>query len=182
MLASPAKKSSQSPVKNRLTEQNFWGLPEIVRQIYGKRGIERLYPWQTECLSNDNVLLKGRNLVYSVPTSGGKTLPAEIHLMRMVVLKEKKALLVLPCTMIPRLCNQCSHFLVVSIVLEKARSMSAFGKELRFPIEVRMQHTAPRSPPRLALLRFKWPDPCSAGQVALDMHDRESESPYQSDD
>lgn len=127
------------------------------------------------------MLLRGRNLVYSVPTSGGKTLPAEIHLMRMVVLKEKKALLVLPCTILIRLCDQFSHLLVVSIVLEKARSMSAFGKELRFPIEVRMLHGS-RSLSRLAILRFKWSYPCSAREVALDLYHREGESPYQSDD
>jgi hypothetical protein len=42
-------------------------------QTYAEHGVGRLYDWQVECLSQEGVM-DGRNLVYSAPTSGGKTM------------------------------------------------------------------------------------------------------------
>lgn len=50
-----------------------WGLPKEVCERYKAHGIEELYRWQVECLCSDGVL-QGKNLVYSAPTSSGKTL------------------------------------------------------------------------------------------------------------
>jgi hypothetical protein len=115
---------------------NMWGLPYIVQEIYAKRGITQFYEWQIECLSSptllgvrfrhyisivySNGLNKGRNLIYSLPTSGGKTLVAEITLLRWAILHRKKTLLVLP---------------YVSIVTEKVKSLKEFGKRLNFTVD-----------------------------------------------
>ena len=48
---------------------------------YADEGICRLFAWQAAALSLPGVL-DGRNLVYTAPTSGGKTLVAEILLLR----------------------------------------------------------------------------------------------------
>lgn len=51
--------------------------------------------WQEECLSLPSVV-SGKNLIYSLPTSGGKTLVAEMLIMKELICKEKDAMLVLP--------------------------------------------------------------------------------------
>jgi len=61
-----------------------------------------------------------KNLVYCVPTSGGKTLVAELMIMREMLLNKKDALFVFP---------------FVSIVQEKIRSLISFSFELDFVIE-----------------------------------------------
>eukprot|EP01125_Pyxidicula_operculata_P007476 TRINITY_DN2542_c0_g1_i3.p1 TRINITY_DN2542_c0_g1~~TRINITY_DN2542_c0_g1_i3.p1 ORF type:complete len:468 (-),score=79.14 TRINITY_DN2542_c0_g1_i3:253-1656(-) len=101
------------------TVDNFWGLPMIVKEIFASKKITKFYDWQIECLSSQT-LLQGGNLIYSLPTSGGKTLVAEITLLRTVILKNKKALFVLP---------------FVSIVTEKVQSLEEFGRKLSFQVE-----------------------------------------------
>jgi hypothetical protein len=78
-----------------------------VKEIYARRGITNFYDWQLECLNSPS-LLNGKNLIFSLPTSGGKTLVAEITLLRWAVLHQKKTLFVLPCN---------SHFFRVSLSL-----------------------------------------------------------------
>eukprot|EP00741_Cyanophora_paradoxa_P020320 tig00021246_g19612.t1 len=59
-----------------------YGVPEAVAAAYAqRRRIAEMYPWQAECLGQEGVL-GGRNLVYCAPTSGGKTLVAEVLLIR----------------------------------------------------------------------------------------------------
>ena len=51
--------------------------------------------WQKECLCLPRVL-DGGNLIYSLPTGGGKTLVAEILILRQLLLLQRDVLLVLP--------------------------------------------------------------------------------------
>ncbi|XP_021894934.1 helicase and polymerase-containing protein TEBICHI-like isoform X2 [Carica papaya] len=79
--------------KNNLELSNW--LPSEICNIYRKKGISKLYPWQVECLQVDGVLQR-RNLVYCASTSAGKSFVAEILMLRQVISSGKMALLVLP--------------------------------------------------------------------------------------
>ena len=83
-----------------------WGLPECVVEAYREKGITAMFPWQAECLlaapSAGPGPLHGGNLVYSAPTSAGKTLVAELLMMKRVFETGKKALLILPFVSLAR--------------------------------------------------------------------------------
>ncbi|XP_078050006.1 DNA polymerase theta [Augochlora pura] len=73
-----------------------WGLPPNILQKYEARGVKEMFTWQVECLSNHKVMEEKRNLVYSAPTSAGKTLVAEILMIKTVLEMRKKAIFILP--------------------------------------------------------------------------------------
>ena len=83
------------------TSVSSWGLPSAVVDCYAKAGLTELFPWQVECLSLDGVL-DGHNLVYSAPTSAGKTLVAELIALKRTVDTTRKALFVLPYVSVAR--------------------------------------------------------------------------------
>jgi len=66
------KASLRSSSILKLQLQN-WGLPSAVIQKYAEKKITTLFPWQVDCLQTGKVLV-GSNLIYSAPTSSGKTL------------------------------------------------------------------------------------------------------------
>ncbi|KAK1730722.1 DEAD/DEAH box helicase [Colletotrichum acutatum] len=75
----------------------YYGLPRsLVRNFYSL-GIKIMYPWQKACLRGPGLLAGEGNLVYGAPTGGGKSLVADVLMLKRV-LEEKnaKALLVLP--------------------------------------------------------------------------------------
>ncbi|CAM9107353.1 unnamed protein product [Choristocarpus tenellus] len=75
-----------------------YGIPEEVVLSYSSRGVKQLFLWQAHCLRVDEgKALSGGNLVYCAPTSGGKTLVAEVLLLRALLQhKGTMALFVVP--------------------------------------------------------------------------------------
>uniref|UniRef100_A0A8D2DK30 Helicase, POLQ like n=1 Tax=Sciurus vulgaris TaxID=55149 RepID=A0A8D2DK30_SCIVU len=98
----------------------FYSLPSKVRDLYVQfKGIEKLYEWQHTCLTLSSVQER-KNLIYSLPTSGGKTLVAEILMLQELLCRRKDVLMILP---------------YVAIVQEKISGLSSFGIELGFFVE-----------------------------------------------
>ncbi|KAK4310065.1 hypothetical protein Pmani_018339 [Petrolisthes manimaculis] len=96
----------------------FYGLPSsVARLLKEHRGISQLYEWQEECIRAGS---DGSNLLICQPTSGGKTLVAEIIILQHILLRRRHAIFVLP---------------YVALVQEKVRGLSIFGVELGFLVE-----------------------------------------------
>jgi DNA polymerase theta len=93
-----------------------------VCQAYANMGATELFEWQIQCLQSTEALT-GENLVYSAPTSSGKTLVAEILMLRC------------QCAL------QCSKrvlfvVLPVSIVLDKVESLRQISNLKEVPINI----------------------------------------------
>lgn len=78
-----------------------YGLPAKLVANFASLGIRTIYPWQKQCLLGPGLLTGEKNLVYSAPTGGGKSLVADVLMLKRVLdvdgdLKDAKALLVLP--------------------------------------------------------------------------------------
>eukprot|EP01080_Neovahlkampfia_damariscottae_P003704 gene3704-6593_t len=100
--------------------EGLFELPPLYRTLLKEyRKFQNFYDWQYEVL-NDERLADGTNLIYSLPTSGGKTLVAEILMMRNLIVKQKKVLFIVP---------------YVSLVEEKRVQLELFGDELGFQVE-----------------------------------------------
>eukprot|EP00755_Sulcionema_specki_P007540 Sspe_Gene.38545::Locus_18578_Transcript_2_2_Confidence_0.500_Length_1645::g.38545::m.38545/K19178/HELQ; POLQ-like helicase len=98
----------------------FAGLPPIVRETYAaRRGIKQLYQWQHEVLTHPAVV-GGGNLVFSLPTSGGKSLVAEVLLLRSLFVQGKSGILIMP---------------YVALVDEKLAAFDLFTDTLDFDLE-----------------------------------------------
>lgn len=64
----------------------LWGLdPALLRYLCRNLRIDDLYPWQARCLALPGVAEGIQDLLYSAPTSGGKTMVAELLLLLRVV-------------------------------------------------------------------------------------------------
>ena len=92
----PPKRDIES-FPNRRVPLSYFGLPQYMLDYYAKKGVHELYEWQGRCLLMEGVL-EGRNLSYTAPTSGGKSLVAEILMCRRVFHnpRRNRALVVLP--------------------------------------------------------------------------------------
>ncbi|XP_064933489.1 DNA polymerase theta isoform X5 [Columba livia] len=104
-----------------------WGLPRAVLEKYHSLGVVQMFEWQAECLMLGQVL-EGKNLVYSAPTSAGKTLVAELLILKRVLETRKKALLILP---------------FVSVAKEKKCYLQALFQEVDVRVEGYMGSMVP---------------------------------------
>ncbi|XP_062984487.1 DNA polymerase theta [Elgaria multicarinata webbii] len=96
-----------------------WGLPKPVLEKYQGLGVFRMFQWQAECLMVGQVL-EGDNLVYSAPTSAGKTLVAELLILKRVLEIRKKALFILP---------------FISVAKEKKKYLQAVFQEVGVQVD-----------------------------------------------
>merc|ERR1719341_439237 len=98
----------------------FYGLPSKVVTLYQQhKRVTELFDWQKACLSTQAVKQK-TNLLYSLPTSSGKTMVAEIVMLQELLCYKKNVIFVLP---------------YVSIVQEKVRALAPFALELGFHLQ-----------------------------------------------
>ncbi|KAH6619643.1 hypothetical protein B0J18DRAFT_482223 [Chaetomium sp. MPI-SDFR-AT-0129] len=84
----------------------IYALPPKLTTNLANLGIRSIYPWQKQCLLHGPGLLAGEtNLVYSAPTGGGKSLVADVLMLKRVLGSKReggggmeggKAVLVLP--------------------------------------------------------------------------------------
>jgi ATP-dependent helicase YprA (DUF1998 family) len=91
--------STPGPDKNPLLSlaNPKYGLPERVVLNLASMGVHSIYPWQSSCLLGRGILSGEQNLVYTAPTGGGKSLVADILLLKKVIQQPtKEAILVLP--------------------------------------------------------------------------------------
>ncbi|XP_064071522.1 DNA polymerase theta-like [Vanessa tameamea] len=88
--------------RNLNKKLNNWGLPREIANKYELRGITEMFDWQVDCLANPKILSDCRNLLYSAPTSAGKTLVAEILTIKTVLERQKKVIIILPFVSIVR--------------------------------------------------------------------------------
>lgn len=109
-----------SPKRARTSAKDFYGLPKDVKQfLLQTKNIEDLYDWQYECLSLP-AFSNNRNVIYSLPTSGGKSLVAEVLILREIIIERKNVILLLP---------------FVSIVQEKIQDLLPFAMQYKFLVE-----------------------------------------------
>ena len=98
----PSKQRSAStpgPSQNPLLSLSHprYALPERLVKNLAASGINSIYPWQSSCLLGRGLLSGQKNLVYTAPTGGGKSLVADVLMLKRVIEDSaKKAILVLP--------------------------------------------------------------------------------------
>ncbi|XP_041066560.1 DNA polymerase theta [Carcharodon carcharias] len=116
-----------APTQQSMLLLSNWGLPKAVLEKYQSMKVVSIFEWQAECLTQHRVL-EGRNLVYSAPTSAGKTLVAELLILKGVLERRKKALFILP---------------FVSVAKEKMYYLQNLFQEAMVRVEGYMGSTSP---------------------------------------
>ncbi|KAG6032943.1 hypothetical protein E4U41_007071 [Claviceps citrina] len=94
-LISATPWSSHDPELN--LAHAVYALPPQIVSNFASVGINHIYPWQKNCLKGPGLLSGERNLVYCAPTGGGKSLVADLLMLKRVIQEPgAKALLILP--------------------------------------------------------------------------------------
>ncbi|KAL2853139.1 hypothetical protein BJX68DRAFT_234077 [Aspergillus pseudodeflectus] len=74
-----------------------FGLPASLVANFVSAGVCNIYPWQASCLSGQGLLEGKRHLIYTAPTGGGKSLVADVLMLKRIIENPScKAILVLP--------------------------------------------------------------------------------------
>ncbi|KAJ5788707.1 Helicase C-terminal [Penicillium paradoxum] len=93
--AASAPPPSQNPLLSLSNPK--YGLPPALTANFAELGVKNIYPWQASCLLAKGLLSGERHLVYTAPTGGGKSLVADVLLLKRIIENPgRKALLVLP--------------------------------------------------------------------------------------
>ncbi|KAK6100403.1 DEAD/DEAH box helicase family protein [Brugia pahangi] len=104
----------------RTSQSNAYKEMENICEIYRNlRNISKFYDWQNQCL-NDEHLISGKNMILSMTTGAGKTLVAEIVMLRELINRRRSCILVVP---------------YVAIAQEKVYSLSLFEDKFNICIE-----------------------------------------------
>ena len=93
VMTSPTQRVT--PFDRSPTELAHWRFSAEVLAVFRARGITSLLDWQSRALSVDGVL-QGGSLVYSAPTSGGKSLVADMLMVRHIKASGRGVLIALP--------------------------------------------------------------------------------------
>jgi len=98
-ILKPVVSSTPGPSQNPLLSlsNTRYGLPQTLVKNFASLGINSIYPWQSSCLLGGGILEGKKNLVYTAPTGGGKSLVADVLMLKRIIEDPfKKAILVLP--------------------------------------------------------------------------------------
>lgn len=91
----PPPPSSQNPLLS--LKDPRYGLPPSLVANFAALGVTSIYGWQASCLLANGLLTGERHLVYTAPTGGGKSLVADVLMLKRIIENpSKKAILVLP--------------------------------------------------------------------------------------
>lgn len=116
-----------------------WALRQEVVLGYAGCGIKEMYQWQSDCLSIPGLLSGKRNVVYTAPTSAGKSLVADVLMIRKVVAQRKKAIIVLP---------------YIAIVQEKTRFLKKVLGNMRVSVPRKGPWDKTKSPKPVNIVGF----------------------------
>jgi hypothetical protein len=87
--------SSQNPLL--FLKNSRYRLPPALVANFAALGVTSIYPWQASCLLARGLLEGERHLVYTAPTGGGKSLVADVLMLKRIIEHpSRKAILVLP--------------------------------------------------------------------------------------
>ena len=126
-----------------------YGLPQTLVKNFASLGINSIYPWQSPCLLRRGLLSGDKNLVYTAPTGGGKSLVADVLMLKRVITDPiKKAIPVLP---------------YVALVQEKLKWLRKVVEGVRKQICVPGQDELPTTD----ILRWRTPHSSSIGVVGF---------------